>query len=100
MENQPPRRSGAWDCDGGNYFAREGIGGISTGSDLLVAKGIDESGTGTDEGIAQAVDWCVENGADIISLSLGGIKARAWPGLPLTCLSPPFRMPLMKAFSS
>ena len=61
----------------GIISAREGIGGISTGSDLLVAKGIDESGTGTDEGIAQAVDWCVENGADIISLSLGGIKARA-----------------------
>ena len=65
----------------GIISAREGIGGISTGSDLLVAKGIDESGAGTDEGIAQAVDWCVESGADIISLSLGGDQGPGLAGL-------------------
>ena len=70
----------------GIISAREGIGGISTGSDLLVAKGIDKSGTGTDEGIAQAVDWCVENGADIISLSLGGDQGPGLAGLTLDVL--------------
>jgi len=70
----------------GIISAREGIGGISTGSDLLVAKGIDKSGTGTDEGIAQAVDWCVESGADIISLSLGGDQGPGLAGLTLDVL--------------
>ena len=70
----------------GIISAREGIGGISTGSDLLVAKGIDESGAGTDEGIAQAVDWCVESGADIISLSLGGDQGPGLAGLTLDVL--------------
>lgn len=70
----------------GIISAREGIGGISTGSDLLVAKGIDGSGAGTDEGIAQAVDWCVESGADIISLSLGGDQGPGLAGLTLDVL--------------
>ena len=70
----------------GIISAREGIGGISTGSDLLVAKGIDESGAGTDEGIAQAVDRCVESGADIISLSLGGDQGPGLAGLTLDVL--------------
>ena len=41
-------------------------------ADLLIAKAISDDGSGTDSTIADAVDWCVDEGADIISLSLGG----------------------------
>jgi subtilisin family serine protease len=56
----------------GIIVADGGLNGISKKVDLLVAKAINSSGSGTDDGIAEAVDWCVSQGADIISLSLGG----------------------------
>ena len=63
-----------------------GVGGIAKGSELLIAKGIDDSGSGTDEGIAEAVDWCSAQGADIISLSLGGDQGPGLSGLTLDVL--------------
>ncbi|MEE3082893.1 MAG: S8 family serine peptidase [Candidatus Thermoplasmatota archaeon] len=48
------------------------ISGIAKGVNLYIAKAITKEGTGTDDGIAEAVDWCVEQSVDIISLSLGG----------------------------
>ena len=39
---------------------------------MLVAKAIDEEGVGSDQYVSDSIDWCVEEGADIISLSLGG----------------------------
>ena len=41
-------------------------------ADLLIAKAISDDGSGTDTTIADAVDWCVDGGTDIISLNLGG----------------------------
>ncbi len=49
-----------------------GLNGVSPKADLLIAKAISDDGSGTDSTIAEAVDWCVEEDADIISLSLGG----------------------------
>ncbi len=49
-----------------------GLSGVSKGVDLLVAKAIDDQGQGTDSTVSDSVDWCVQQGADIISLSLGG----------------------------
>ena len=46
--------------------------GIAPKVNLLVAKALSEDGTGDDGVVAEAIDWCVTNGADIISLSLGG----------------------------
>ena len=46
--------------------------GIAPRVDLLVAKALAEDGSGSDEVVAEAIDWCVSNEADIISLSLGG----------------------------
>ena len=40
--------------------------------DLLVAKALASDGSGNDETVALAVDWCVSQGAHVISLSLGG----------------------------
>ena len=56
----------------GIVVARDGLHGNAPGVSLLVAKAIGEEGTGDDEQIADAVDWCVEQQADIVSLSLGG----------------------------
>ena len=48
------------------------IKGIAPRVDLLVAKALAEDGSGADDIVAEAIDWCVLNDADIISLSLGG----------------------------
>ena len=56
----------------GIIVAKDGLRGNAQGVDLLVAKAIDSNGEGTDEGIAEAVNWCANQQADIISLSLGG----------------------------
>ena len=52
-----------------------GLDGVAKGVDLLVAKAIDDEGLGTDGTVSDAVDWCVQQGADIISLSLGGSQS-------------------------
>ncbi len=56
----------------GIIVSKGGLNGVSPGVDLLIAKAISDDGSGTDDIIADAVDWCVGEGADIISLSLGG----------------------------
>jgi serine protease AprX len=56
----------------GIIVANGGLMGISKGVDLLVAKAIDSEGQGSASTVADSVDWCVQQGADIISLSLGG----------------------------
>jgi serine protease AprX len=56
----------------GIIVAEGGLKGISRGVDLLVAKAIDNEGQGDASSVANSVDWCVQQGADIISLSLGG----------------------------
>lgn len=70
----------------GIIASKGGVGGIAKGSNLLIAKGIDDSGSGTDDGIAEAVDWCSAQGADIISLSLGGDQGPGLSGLTLDVL--------------
>ena len=56
----------------GIIVADGGLSGVASGVELLIAKAIDSTGTGSDDGIAGSVDWCVAQEADIISLSLGG----------------------------
>lgn len=46
--------------------------GIAPGVELLVAKALADDGSGADSLVAEAIDWCANNNADIISLSLGG----------------------------
>ena len=52
-----------------------GLDGVAKGVDLLVAKAINFEGQGTDGTVSDSVDWCVQQGADIISLSLGGSQS-------------------------
>jgi len=42
---------------------------------FIIVKAISKEGQGSDQNVADAIDFCVSQGADIISLSLGG-KAR------------------------
>ena len=49
------------------------IKGVAPSVDLFVAKALDGvNGQGSDEVVAQAIDWCVEQNVNVISLSLGG----------------------------
>ncbi|MCK5274543.1 MAG: S8 family serine peptidase [Alphaproteobacteria bacterium] len=45
--------------------------GVAPGASLLIAKVLKGDGTGADSGVLAGIEWCVEQGADIISASLG-----------------------------
>jgi serine protease AprX len=48
------------------------IEGVAPGANLLHAKAIEGGGTGDSSDVADAIDWSVRNGADVLVLSLGG----------------------------
>ncbi|MDG1539964.1 MAG: S8 family serine peptidase [Candidatus Thalassarchaeaceae archaeon] len=70
--NEPYDDEGHGTAMSGIIVADGGLRGISRGVDLLVAKAIDNEGQGDAGSVANSVDWCVQQEADIISLSLGG----------------------------
>lgn len=45
--------------------------GVATGAKLVHGKGLGDSGSGSGTGIAAAMRWCVEQGATVLSMSLG-----------------------------
>ena len=56
----------------GILVANGGLTGVAKGVSLHVVKALDYSGAGDDEIIAEAVNWCINQQTDIISMSLGG----------------------------
>ncbi|MBN4049166.1 S8 family serine peptidase, partial [archaeon AH-315-M20] len=46
--------------------------GVAYGSSLMAAKVLDALGGGFASDVISGIEWCVTNGADIISMSLGG----------------------------
>lgn len=73
-------RSGSSDVNGhGSHCAgivlasENGVGmiGVAPEARLLVGKVLSDSGSGLSTWIAAGIDWAVENGADVISMSLG-----------------------------
>lgn len=56
----------------GLLVADGGLTGLAQGVTLHVAKALSGSGEGEDQDLSDAVDWCIDQGAHIISLSLGG----------------------------
>jgi subtilisin family serine protease len=49
-----------------------GIIGVAPGADLYAVKVLNASGSGSYTGIVQGIEWAVNNGMDVISMSLGG----------------------------
>src|SRR4029079_13845298 len=45
--------------------------GMAPGADLLIGKVLDNSGNGYTSGIIQGMQWAVDNGAKVVSMSLG-----------------------------
>nr|WP_055527958.1 S8 family serine peptidase [Streptomyces graminilatus] len=46
--------------------------GVAPGAKLLIGKVLNDKGEGNDSGIMAGMEWAAEQGADVISLSLGG----------------------------
>ncbi|GAA4356498.1 S8 family serine peptidase [Kangiella marina] len=56
----------------GTGVASDGVyTGVAPGAKLLVGKVLGDNGSGSTSGILQGMTWAVENGADIVSMSLG-----------------------------
>lgn len=56
----------------GTILSRDEDIGVATDADLIVGKVLSNRGSGSSSGIAAGVRWAVDEGADIISMSLGG----------------------------
>ncbi len=54
--------------------ANDGVGltGAAYDAELMILKVLDENGVGSSDDISEAIYYAVDNGADIISMSLGG----------------------------
>lgn len=48
-----------------------GVLGVAPAADLYAVKVLDSSGSGSFSGIVQGIEWAVENGMDVINMSLG-----------------------------
>jgi subtilisin family serine protease len=46
--------------------------GMAPGANLLIIKALNDEGSGSDSDIAEGIEFAVDQGADIISISLGG----------------------------
>ena len=62
----------AWNIAGDGTANGGNFTGVAPGADLLIVKVLNKEGQGDDSVIAQGIEFAVNQGADIISLSLGG----------------------------
>jgi subtilisin family serine protease len=62
-----------------------GVAGTAPGAKIMPVRVLGDDGSGSDEAIAEGIDWAIDNGADVINLSLGetGVIARLSKGGPL-----------------
>jgi subtilisin family serine protease len=60
-----------------------GVAGVAPGARLIIVKAMDAMGTGSESIVAQGVRWAVDNGAEIVSMSLGDSAPRGAQADPL-----------------
>jgi len=56
----------------GTVLARDEDIGVAPEAELIVGKVLSNGGSGSSSGIAAGVEWALEQGADVVSMSLGG----------------------------
>jgi len=56
----------------GTVLSRDEDIGVAPEADLIVGKVLSNQGSGSSSGIASGIDWALSQGADVISMSLGG----------------------------
>lgn len=61
-----------WNVAGNGTASGGNLTGIAPGASILAVKVLNEEGAGDDSVIAQGIEFAMDNGADVISLSLGG----------------------------
>ncbi|MBF0387120.1 MAG: S8 family serine peptidase [Candidatus Omnitrophica bacterium] len=75
-DNDPSDGNGHGTHVSGTIAARanngEGIAGVAPLATIMAVKGLDDSGNGYASGLAKAVRYAVDNGADVINCSWGG----------------------------
>lgn len=52
------------------------ISGVAPRASILSARVLNSSGSGTETAIVNGMSWCVQNGAHVINMSLGGMRYR------------------------
>ena len=72
QESEPYDDEGHGTSMAGILVADGGLNGIAKGVNLFIAKALASDGSGDDQTVATAVDWCIQQEVDIISMSLGG----------------------------
>lgn len=55
--------------------------GVAPGCDLLIGKVLGNTGSGTSGGVLEGMNWAIEQGAHVISMSLGSAVAEGEPPL-------------------
>ena len=71
-QEQPYDDQGHGTSMAGILVANGWMEGVAPNVELVVAKALSGNGTGDDGVVADAIDWCVDQNVQIISLSLGG----------------------------
>ena len=72
-DNPEPYDDGGHGTHVAGIMAADGeMSGAAPDADYVVAKALSGDGDGDDGTVADAIDWCVDQGADVICLSLGG----------------------------
>jgi subtilisin family serine protease len=52
------------------------ISGVAPRANILSARVLNTTGSGTETAIVNGINWCVQNGAHVINMSLGGTRYR------------------------
>ncbi len=54
-----------------------GVAGVAPNAELIICRGLTATGSGTTADIANCINWAASKGADVISMSLGGVGGTA-----------------------